>query len=155
MVRPAVTISTRMSVKCRKTLKNSKPGNSYLNILPPIISSLYQKTFRDSLRLFFLTLSLLPFSSSSSPSSPFSLPFSHPVPNKICSSHCPVPANSFPIPLGLPPWEGSSTVVLSLFSRDNLSKQLQFFLRESGRLKGWSSPAKHTLIIIISSHKTY
>lgn len=103
-----------------------------------LISSLVPEKFRDSFLIF--SLSLLPSlpSSSFSPSS-FSPPFS----NRVFSSHCSVSANSFPVPHAPATWEGSCTVVLTTFSRENLSEQLRLFLRQAGRMKGWSSPATH------------
>lgn len=141
VIQPERTVFTYLSVICGKPLKNSQHVNSYLDLFFSPFLLWYQRTFRVSI---FLPI---PLSSFTSPSP------TDPLPNRTFIPLVMAPPISLPVPSLFPPWEGSSAVALSTFSRDNLSKQLQFFLREQGWMKGWSSPATHTLIIIPSHVK--
>lgn len=100
--------------------------------------------FSSRFHFFSLSLPLLPS---------LSLPPSLPPQQNTLIPLMLAPPIACPVPLLLPPQEGSSSAVaLRTFFRENLSKQLQFFFREQGGMKGWSYPATHILIIIIPSH---
>ena len=103
-----------------------------LSLPPSPFLSLHLLSFFSSLFLF----SFFPLPSFLSLSAPSTKEHCHPS-SDGGSARC------LPLPFASPTTGNSFAMALRTSCKENLSKQLQFFSREQGGIKGWSSPC-HT-----------